>query len=66
MFSNARRRAHCKSLGVEPDWNVWEQEDWAQDEAVDWTPGSPYPLWRWAMKAEDEDEAEPPGTDPPR
>jgi hypothetical protein len=48
----------CKALGVEPDWEAWEEEDWAMEEAEAWTPGSPYPLWRGAARDEDEAEAE--------
>ena len=54
----------CKALGVEPDWAAWEDEDWAMEEAEVWTPGSPYPLP--CLPARAADEAEPPGTDPPR
>ena len=32
----------CEALGVTPDWELWEDEDWAQAEAREDAPGSPY------------------------
>ena len=32
----------CKDLGMVPDWNLWADEDWADEEAEARTPGSPY------------------------
>jgi hypothetical protein len=34
--------AHCKALGLKPDWTLWKDEDWAVEEAEANTPGSPY------------------------
>ena len=49
----------CKALGVEPDWEAWEEEDWAEEEAEAWIPGSPYPLpCLPAQGADDEAEVE--------
>ena len=32
----------CKALGLTPDWSLWENEDWAIEEAQTDEPGSPY------------------------
>ena len=32
----------CASLGLTPDWSLWEDEDWAIEEAETDAPGSPY------------------------
>ena len=32
----------CRDLGMIPDWSLWEEEDWAIEEAEARTPGSPY------------------------
>ena len=32
----------CKDFGVEPDWSVWADQDWAVEEAQDRPRGSPY------------------------
>ena len=32
----------CKDLGVTPDWSLFEDEDWAVEEARTQAPGSPY------------------------
>jgi hypothetical protein len=32
----------CRDLGVVPDWSLWEDEDWAVEEAEARMPGSPY------------------------
>jgi hypothetical protein len=32
----------CKDLGVKPDWSLWEEEDWAVEEARTQAKGSPY------------------------
>jgi hypothetical protein len=40
----------CKGLGIEPDLRMWALEGWAQAEARDKTPGSPYAetdRWSW-------------------
>ena len=42
----------CRELGIEPDWDLWRQHDWALEEARLKPPGSPY--------------AEPPAPDPDR
>jgi hypothetical protein len=31
----------CRDLGVTPDWSLWEDEDWAVEEAAARPPGSP-------------------------
>ena len=45
----------CRHLGVTPDWSLWEDEDWANEEAG--APGSPYVVA--------DDDAPPQGSDPP-
>jgi hypothetical protein len=32
----------CADLGLTPDWSLWEDEDWAIEEAETDAPGSPY------------------------
>jgi hypothetical protein len=32
----------CEALGIEPDWSLWQDEDWALEEALTKAPGSPY------------------------
>lgn len=32
----------CSDLGVVPDWSLWEEADWAREEAAQDIPGSPY------------------------
>ena len=32
----------CKALGLTPDWSLWENEDWAIEEAEAEAPGTPY------------------------
>ena len=32
----------CETLGVEPDWSLWQDQDWAIREAKTSAPGSPY------------------------
>jgi hypothetical protein len=32
----------CEALGIEPDWSLWQDEDWALEEARVQAPGSPY------------------------
>jgi hypothetical protein len=32
----------CADLGLTPDWSLWEDEDWAIEEAQTDAPGSPY------------------------
>jgi hypothetical protein len=32
----------CAELGLTPDWSLWEDEDWAIEEAETDAPGSPY------------------------
>ena len=32
----------CKDLGLKPDWNDWRYEDWAKEEALEDTLGSPF------------------------
>jgi hypothetical protein len=32
----------CRDLGIAPDWSLFEDEDWAIEEARDKPPGSPY------------------------
>ena len=32
----------CETLGVAPDWSLWQDEDWAIREAKTNAPGSPY------------------------
>jgi hypothetical protein len=32
----------CEALGIEPDWSLWQDEDWALEEALAKAPGSPY------------------------
>jgi hypothetical protein len=34
--------AHCKALGLKPDWGVWKDSFWAVEEAEDVAKGSPY------------------------
>jgi len=34
--------AHCKALGLKPDWGLWKQTFWAVEEAGDGAAGSPY------------------------
>jgi hypothetical protein len=34
--------AHCKALGLKPDWALWKDEDWAVEEAGSGGEGSPY------------------------
>jgi hypothetical protein len=39
---SAQIAAHCKALGLKPDWALWKDEDWAIEEAEDGAEGSPY------------------------
>jgi len=32
----------CRDIGLEPDWSVWADTDWAVEEAATNAPGSPY------------------------
>ena len=32
----------CRDLGLTPDWSLWEDEDWATEEAQRRPPGSPF------------------------
>ena len=34
--------AHCKALGLNPDWDLWKDSFWALEEAEDLAEGSPY------------------------
>jgi len=46
----------CAELGLTPDWSLWEDEEWAIEEAQTDAPGSPYGQ-AWAGDA-DQDAAE--------
>jgi len=35
----------CRGLGVEPDWEAWAAEPWAQEEIRTRPPTSPYAAW---------------------
>ena len=48
----------CRDLGVTPDWSLWEDEDWAIEEAAARPRGSPY-------AARDPHPDEPGSDDPP-
>jgi hypothetical protein len=32
----------CRALGLKPDWDLWVDEDWATQEALERAPGSPF------------------------
>ena len=32
----------CRDLGLEPDWDLWADADWAVEEALERAPGSPF------------------------
>ena len=32
----------CREMGIEPPWELWQDDHWAQEEARLGTPGSPY------------------------
>ena len=51
----------CRDLGITPDWSLWEDEDWAIEEARTRPPGSPYAA---PPSGEDDALAAPP-PDPP-
>jgi len=34
--------AHCRALGLKPDWDLWKDSVWALEEAENGEPGSPY------------------------
>jgi hypothetical protein len=53
----------CADLGLEPDWDLWADEDWAYDETRAQAKGSPYA--DWVIDEEDEDEADEPPSRPP-
>ena len=38
----------CADLGIEPDWSLWEDEDWAVQETQDRVRGSPFAAIRSA------------------
>jgi hypothetical protein len=63
----AQMAAIARDLGVEaPNWALWQDEPWAQDEALQLAPGSPYATvqhWRRARKLraeEDQDDDDAP------
>jgi hypothetical protein len=42
----------CHELGLEPDWDLWEDEDWAKEEAQSREPShSPYAMDRMRQPA---------------
>ena len=49
----------CKDLGVEPDWERWEWENWAMEEARTRAPGSPYADWNDPPGEGDDEDDEP-------
>jgi|HubBroStandDraft_1064217.scaffolds.fasta_scaffold00523_13 hypothetical protein len=60
-----------RDLGIRPDWQRWEREEWALEEARARAHGSPYGrCWPPETEADQTDESEPPdieatGRDPP-
>lgn len=73
---SARVAQLCKALGLQPDWSLWEDTDWATAEARAQTPGSPFaplgaPDGPWSLKRDwrtpepDPDSSSPPGREPP-
>ena len=52
----------CRALGVKVDWSLWEDQDWARDEAETKAPGSPYAYHRF--RPQPPPDPEPPGCEP--
>ena len=44
----------CRALGVQVDWSLWEQEEWACHEGETRAPGSPYAYHRVAPPPDSE------------
>jgi hypothetical protein len=52
----------CQSLGLDPDWSQFENEDWAIAETLAATPGSPFADWPvpWRLSGQRPDKPKPP------
>ena|SRR5579859_473966 len=51
----------CNALGLEFDWDRFEYDPWAVEEAKADPPASPFAEWWHSVNGDDEGEADPPG-----